>query len=179
MNKSEYKIIFTGPMGAGKTTAIGSISDIPPVQTESFNNDQEVHSKATTTVALDFGQIKMDSEYVVNLYGTPGQERFSYMWDLLADGAMGVIILIDGSRDDAKDQLLNFTKHFAGISSSSPIIIGLGYHSNDVVWDSDTLSRTIYDEGYALPIFTVDVRAKEDVTLMVDTILCLIEAAEE
>src|SRR5262245_30126910 len=79
----ELKIVFAGPMGAGKTTAICAISDVPPVSTEVRNTDQRVCAKEATTVALDFGQLRLEDGTVVMLYGTPGQERFSFMWDIL------------------------------------------------------------------------------------------------
>ena len=68
----ELKIVFTGPMGAGKTTAIAAISDTPPVLTDVVNNDHAAFDKDTTTVALDYGQIMLDNGVAVRLYGTPG-----------------------------------------------------------------------------------------------------------
>src|ERR1700748_594010 len=94
---SELKIVFTGPMGAGKTTAIRAISDTPPVSTAVANTDQAAVAQPTTTVALDYGQLLLEDGTAVALYGTPGQERFSFMWEILCRGAMGVILLIDGS----------------------------------------------------------------------------------
>ena len=97
----EIKIVFAGPMGAGKTTAIRSISDTPPVSTEVDNTDRAAYDKESTTVALDYGQLLLDDGTAVRLYGTPGQERFSFMWEILCSGAIGVILLIDGSSANA------------------------------------------------------------------------------
>src|SRR5690606_3823761 len=78
-----YKILFTGPVGAGKTTAITSLSDTPPVLTESLASDGTMRRKPTTTVALDYGVMRLSVKDQLHLYGTPGQERFDFMWDIL------------------------------------------------------------------------------------------------
>ncbi|HVJ62348.1 MAG TPA: hypothetical protein VM555_06505, partial [Tahibacter sp.] len=80
---SEFKIVFTGPMGVGKTTAIAAISDEAPVSTDVFNTDREAFDKALTTAGLDYGHIALDDGTAVRLYGTPGQARFRFMWDIL------------------------------------------------------------------------------------------------
>jgi signal recognition particle receptor subunit beta len=96
---NEYKILFTGTMGAGKTTAIASISEVPPVVTDVANTDRAI-GKPRTTVGLDFGQITLDSGDRLRLFGTPGQSRFDFMWKLLVKNALGLIILTDNSRPD-------------------------------------------------------------------------------
>src|SRR5262249_54374958 len=97
--RNEHKILFTGSMGAGKTAAIGAVSEIEPVTTDVLNSMRDGVSKATTTVGLDYGEITLDGGEKLRLYGTPGQERFSAMWDILSAGALGVVILIDHSRE--------------------------------------------------------------------------------
>ena len=76
----ENKIIFTGPVGVGKTTAIAALSDDPPVQTDASASDMTQDRKGHTTVAMDYGVIRLDEHTKVHLYGTPGQERFDFMW---------------------------------------------------------------------------------------------------
>ena len=96
---SQYdKIIFTGPVGAGKTTAIGAISDIPTVVTDASASDMTLNRKGYTTVALDYGLLYLDDRTKVHLYGTPGQERFDFMWEILTNGGIGLILLLDNSR---------------------------------------------------------------------------------
>ena len=77
-----YKIVFAGPVGAGKTTAIKSLSDIEVVSTDASATDDVKLMKATTTVAMDYGLMRLDNGYQVRLYGTPGQKRFDFMWDI-------------------------------------------------------------------------------------------------
>ena len=98
---TEFKIIFSGPVGAGKTTAIAAVSDIPPVTTETQPTDETKDLKATTTIAMDYGVLRLDGDERLHLYGTPGQSRFSFMRDILAEGAIGVILLVTNTRGDA------------------------------------------------------------------------------
>ena len=97
---SQYKIIFTGPVGAGKTTAINSISDLPPIKTDASASDMAKYRKASTTVALDYGVMNLPGGEKLHLYGTPGQERFDFMWDILVTGGIGLVLLLDNTRAD-------------------------------------------------------------------------------
>ena len=98
-----YKLVFAGPVGAGKTTAIKSLSDIEVVTTEASISDGGRAIKPTTTVAMDYGLMKLASGDQVRLYGTPGQKRFDFMWDILSENALGVVLLV---RADAPDPAL-------------------------------------------------------------------------
>ena len=100
MSISNKKILFTGPVGAGKTTSIQTLSDIPIVSTNEEASDMTKTRKPQTTVAMDYGRINIGKSEKIHLYGTPGQERFSFMWDILTDGAIGLILLLDNSRDN-------------------------------------------------------------------------------
>ena len=113
--------MFTGPMGAGKTTAIRAISDAPPVSTEVANTDQATFAKPTTTVALDYGQLLLEDGTAVSLYGTPGQQRFSFMWEILCNGAIGIVLLIDGSTPTALDELRTYAQTFHRINPNNKV----------------------------------------------------------
>ncbi|MCG8122869.1 MAG: ATP/GTP-binding protein, partial [Candidatus Thiodiazotropha taylori] len=97
---SEHKIIFTGPVGAGKTTAISVLSDIVPVTTDEMASDMTKDLKQQTTVAMDYGLMRINESERVHLYGTPGQERFNFMWEVLTQGGLGLVLLIDNSRKE-------------------------------------------------------------------------------
>jgi len=91
----QYKIVFAGSMGAGKTAAIRSLSDTPVLLTEALNTDDCSHSKMETTVGIDYGEITLEDGTKIGLYGTLGQNRFEFIWPVVCQGALGGIILID------------------------------------------------------------------------------------
>jgi uncharacterized protein len=103
------KIAVVGPLGVGKTTFVTSVSDISPLTTEeplSGPAPAGAPRKSTTTVAMDFGRISLDEHVVLYLFGTPGQERFWFLWDGLVEGALGAIVLVDVRRLDESFEVL-------------------------------------------------------------------------
>ncbi|MEO5919716.1 MAG: ATP/GTP-binding protein, partial [Pseudolysinimonas sp.] len=111
----EHVILFAGPMGAGKTTAIKSLSDIPVISTEAANSDRQTADKATTTVALDYGEILVSDEEKIRLYGIPGQRRFDFMWRVLRDRAEGMVLLVNNDGPDPVDAMREFMIEFADL----------------------------------------------------------------
>ncbi|HEX6833419.1 MAG TPA: ATP/GTP-binding protein [Rudaea sp.] len=176
---AELKIVFSGPMGAGKTTAIAAISDIAPVLTDVANNDHAAFDKESTTVALDYGQIALDDGVIVRLYGTPGQERFDFMRRILCQGAIGVILLIDGSRTDALASLDAYLSELLALDPAPALVIGIGRVTSPAAPVLAQAMARLERLGLTLPLFRVDVRRREDVMLLVETLVCLLEAHYE
>jgi len=173
-----YKIVFSGSMGAGKTTAIGAVSDIPPVTTDVMNTDTTQHVKATTTVGIDYGEVDLDHGEKLLLYGTPGQERFDYMWEILARRALGIIILVDNSRPDPVADLNRFLDVFEPFSDEGAIVIGIGRTEAHPQPKVEDYYREVEKRKLVLPIFAADVRRKKDVLLLLNALLSTLEARE-
>jgi signal recognition particle receptor subunit beta len=116
VDRRSVKIVVAGGFGAGKTTLVGSVSEIPPLTTEELLTQASVgvddvtgvESKTQTTVALDFGRITISPNVVLYLFGTPGQDRFWFMWDELARGAVGAIVLLDTRRLESSFPAIDF-----------------------------------------------------------------------
>jgi signal recognition particle receptor subunit beta len=172
----ELKIVFAGPMGAGKTTAIRAVSDSPPISTEVDNNDRAACDKVSTTVALDYGQLLLEDGTAVRLYGTPGQDRFSFMWEILCRGAIGVVLLIDGSSATALSDLRTYAEDFHRLNPSQPLVIGVGRATSADGRQLDEYAQVLAARGIVAPVFNVDVRQREDVLLLIETLLCILEA---
>lgn len=172
---NEYKILFTGTMGAGKTTAIGAISETPPIVTDVANTDTSV-AKERTTVGLDFGQFTLDSGDRVRLFGTPGQSRFDFLWKILAKNALGLIILTDNSRPDPLADLAVYLDGFADDLATLPCTIGVGRLDTHPSPGLDDYAEALMQKNLMFPVIGVDVRRKDDVVLLIDTLLAQLEA---
>ena len=171
----EYKILFTGSVGAGKTTAIGQISDVPPLVTDVRNTDRSV-DKPLTTVGLDYGEFALDTGDRVRLFGTPGQSRFDFMWQILARNALGLVILVDNSRPDPLADLHTYLDGFADVLAGVPCTIGVGRLDSHPQPDLDHYAEALAGRDALYPVLDVDVRRREDVLLLIDTLLAQIEA---
>lgn len=172
----EHKILFTGTMGAGKTTAIAAISEIPPVRTETRNLDASA-AKETTTVGLDYGEITLDHGEKLRLYGSPGQERFDFMWRILAKGALGVIILTDNSRPDPLADLDLYLEGFAPLIAETGCVVGVGRMEAHPKPSIDEYVQRLNERGIMAPVIATDVRRSENVLQLLDLLLLQLEVS--
>ena len=171
MSTEHKKIIFTGPVGAGKTTAIQTMSDIPIISTNEDASDMTKDRKSQTTVAMDYGCINIGNKEKIHLYGTPGQERFSFMWEILAKGALGVVLVLDNSRDNPQQDLKFYANAFKKFINKGEIVIGIT-HIDDVKNPTIDEYRKWLDElSIDAAVFGVDARTRTDVSSLVQALL--------
>jgi signal recognition particle receptor subunit beta len=175
---SELKFIFTGPPGAGKTTAITAISDCPPVTTDMNATDELLEVKDKTTVAMDFGQLTLADGETVFLYGTPGQERFRYMWEILIRGGLGLVVLIDNTRSDPVSDMRMYLENFREFINSTGAVIAI---NRSELRGSPTISDfqdALSEMGMILPIMYADPRSKEDVLVLLEMLMSVAELSD-
>jgi len=170
------KIIFTGPVGAGKTTAISSISDVEPFCTEQFATDETRDRKEMTTVAMDYGMLKLESGELIHLYGTPGQSRFDFMWDVLTEGGIGVVILIDNCRPNPLEDFAFFINAFQSFTSNCAAVVGITRSESTYKPGLDDYWRITSELNLNIPILEVDPRERRDVTFLIQALLYSLDA---
>lgn len=175
---SQYKIIFSGPVGAGKTTAIAAISDIPPVRTEKNATDHTKQVKPNTTVAMDYGVILLGDEKV-HLYGTPGQERFDFMWDILSQGAIGLVLLISNARPDPFADLRLFLDSFKPFADETRLVVGITQVDRHPRPTVDEVQAKLSELNLSAPVFEVDARSRADISLLVQALLLCVDPGLE
>jgi signal recognition particle receptor subunit beta len=169
------KIIFTGPVGAGKTTAIAAISEEPPVSTDVRCTDDTIKMKNTTTVAMDYSYITLDDGARIHLYGTPGQERFKFMWNILARGGIGLVLLVNRDNDDPLGTMEYYLDAFEEFARNNAVVIGV---TRSGVLDQATISdfqRRLYERNQIFPVFEVDARNGDDIKLLLQALLAALQ----
>lgn len=170
------KIVVSGGFGVGKTTLVGSVSEIAPLTTEALLTDASIAvddlaatpDKSTTTVAMDFGRVSLDAELILYLFGTPGQHRFWFMWDDLVRGAIGAVVLVDTRRLADCFAAVDFFE-----DRGLPYLVGVNCFDG-------VLSHSVEDVREALaidstvPIIPCDARERESTK---NTLIALVEHA--
>lgn len=168
---NNHKIIFTGPVGAGKTTAIASISDTPPVTTDEAASDNTLHRKPQTTVAMDYGVMNLSGGEKLHLYGTPGQERFNFMWDILTEGGIGLVLLINNNTKDPEGDLRFFLEAFGDFIDETRVVIGVTRMDEETRPDVADYHRILKNSNVNVPVFQIDARERRDVALLLESLL--------
>jgi uncharacterized protein len=168
------KIVVAGGFGVGKTTTVASVSDITPLTTEGAMttlshgvDDRElVGNKTTTTVVMDFGRAAIDDQMVLYLFGTPGQDRFGFMWDDLIVGALGAVVLVDSRRIEDSFPALDYFEH-----RTVPFVVAVNQFDGELHHDLNEI-REALEIDPNVPVISTDARSREAVK---ETLLTLVD----
>ena len=132
------KMVVTGPFSAGKTEFIRTVSEIDVVSTEKKISAERERIKDTTTVAMDFGRITVDNDLVLYLFGTPGQKRFDFMWEILSEGMLGFIVMIDSSRPETFREARSILETFRAYAPT-PYVVAANKQDRSDAWEIDDM----------------------------------------
>lgn len=173
----EIKILFTGSVGAGKSSAIESLSDIPVIKTEAKATDAVSASKETTTVAFDYGEFALDDGQKIKLFGTPGQIRFSYMWEILQKNALGLVVLVNNETDDPLAELDLYLSEFAELIERTSAVIGVTHLDKQNGPTMEDYYSYMQQRNIFHPLFPLDARNPDDVKVLIEAMVAVLQVA--
>jgi len=175
------KIVVTGPFNAGKTQFIKTVSEIDVVATErKITEASEQPVKESTTVAMDFGRLTIDDNLVLYLFGTPGQKRFDFMWEILSEGMLGFIVLVDSTRPETFREARNILETFKAYAPT-PFVVAANKQDLPDAWDVEDLriALRLPKDVKVVPCVAVDQESVKNVLLqLLYSILEWIESGE-
>ena len=137
------KMVVTGPFSAGKTEFIRSVSEIDVVSTErKISSAREKSVKESTTVAMDFGRITVDDDLVLYLFGTPGQRRFDFMWEILSEGMLGFVVMVDSTRPETFREARSILETFRAYAPT-PYVVAANKQDIKEAWEVDDMRHAL------------------------------------
>lgn len=170
------KLVLAGPVGSGKTTAIRSIADTEPVSTEMPLTEGSTSEKRTTTVALDFATVALDENAPPLLvYGIPGQEHFSFMRAIVTAGAIGAIVVLDGTAADISDQCRNWLGAMRDAAPNMGLVVGITKTEIAPDFNIREVREVARQFGPSIPILTFDARDRAQTAQLVRALLLALE----
>lgn len=173
---SEIKIVFTGSIGAGKTSAITAISEVPVINKNVRTTDMSTLSRrSTTTVAMDYGELTLDNGQKLRLYGTPGQQRFDYMWKILIKGALGLIILVDNAGPDPIGDLARYIGNFREFIKETSAVVGVTRMDISPEPELQVYHNYLQEQGIQLPLYAVDARSRQSIAMLIQALVTMLK----
>lgn len=173
-----FKILITGRHGAGKTTLIRSLSDCAPVTTEAADSSDPT-GRVRTTIGLDYGEVGLGGGRHVHLYGTPGYLRFKFMRTILAVGAQGAIVLLDGRSAQPEADLENAIASVDDLAAKSALAIGVTHSGSVAGAAMAPLARRLSARSMHVPVLAIDARRREHAALLLEVLLHTIAMARD
>jgi small GTP-binding protein len=161
------KMVITGPFAAGKTEFINSISEISVVKTErKISSASDFAIKDETTVALDFGRITVDEDLVLYLFGTPGQRRFDFMWEILSEGMLGFIVMVDSTRPETFREARNIMSTFKSYART-PFVVAANKQDHDDAWEPGDMKIVLRlnSKTKVIPCVAIDKESVKNILL--------------
>jgi len=174
----EHKIVVLGGMGCGKSTLVRAIAAGAVVDTDVHNTDREGADKASTTVAMDYADIDLPNGDRLRLYGTPGQQRFDFIWPILLQGASGVVLLIDATRRAAVEELQGYLGVLREHAAQVPAVIGVSRLDLAPEFDLDSCATVAGWDDRLLPVMPIDAREREQGLFLMDVLMSEMETRE-
>ncbi len=174
------KMVVTGPFSSGKTEFIQTVSEIDVVATERKISSEAERIKETTTVAMDFGRITVDDNLVLYLFGTPGQKRFDFMWEILSEGMLGFIVMVDSTRPETFREARSILETFRAYAPT-PYVVAANKQDLEEAWSVDDMSIALRLDPKIkfLPCVALDKESVKGVLLeLLYSILAEMEAGE-
>jgi hypothetical protein len=166
MQTQTVKMVITGPFSSGKTQFVQSISEIDVVSTERDISSDAERVKDQTTVAMDFGRITIDDDLVLYLFGTPGQRRFDFMWEILAQGMLGFVVMVDSARPETFREAQSILETFRAYAPT-PYVVAANKQDLGDAWNIDDLrvALRLDDHVKMLPCIATDQESVKNVLL--------------
>lgn len=178
MTMREHKIVVLGTMGCGKSTLVRAIADGAVVDTDVHNSDRRGADKASTTVAMDYADIDLPNGDRLRLYGTPGQQRFDFLWPILLQGASGVVLLVDATRAGAAIELGHYLDVLEQHAAQVPTVVGVTRLDLAAGLDLEACMQQACRPERPLPVVPVDARDRDQGLRLMDVLMSEMEAQE-
>ncbi len=172
------KMVVTGPFSSGKTSFIGAISEIAVVRTERKITDETRNVKQMTTVAMDFGRLTIDKDLVLYLFGTPGQKRFDFMWEILSEGMLGFVVLVDSTRPETFHEARRILDTFRGYSDT-PFVVAANKQDDPDAWSPEDIKIALGLDGNMKVLPCIATKKESVKYILLELLYSILENAQD